>query len=259
MNRIDYYPCAIKGVEIKHCANSIHAYKDHLHQELSIGYIEKGSTILNINGIDYSVSENEAIIINPFVSHRCQPKDIDNWQFTMIYIQECYLIGLDFRPSISIRKLTLNELNQLKELTKVLAGETPIFEKENMLVSVLMTFLEGCEVKIIFNNNSPVEEVLEYIRQHYLEELSLADLEHRFQINKYQLIRAFKSIYNTTPSAYQLQLKINYAKSLLKQDSLLAAVALEAGFYDQAHFSKEFKKAYGITPHKYMKSFHQNA
>ncbi len=254
MTQIQYFPTAVKGVEIKQCADSIHAYKDHLHQELSIGYIERGSTILNINGQDYTVGENEAIIINPLVTHRCQPQDINNWQFTMIYIQECFLTGLDFRTSISIKKLNPEERIRLKELITVLTSDAPVFEKENMLVNFLMALLEDSDVNILFDSRASVEGVLDYIRQNYLTEISLEMLEHRFQINKYQLIREFKSKYNTTPSSYQLQLKISYGKSLLRHDSLLAEIALESGFYDQAHFSKEFKKAYGITPLKYMKS-----
>jgi len=37
-------------VEIKTCSNDVHAYKDHLHEELSVGYIEEGASILNVNG-----------------------------------------------------------------------------------------------------------------------------------------------------------------------------------------------------------------
>ncbi|WP_190014489.1 cupin domain-containing protein [Geosporobacter subterraneus] len=51
IKEIHYYRVdACNMVEIKTCANDVHAYKDHLHQELSIGYTEKGATILNVNG-----------------------------------------------------------------------------------------------------------------------------------------------------------------------------------------------------------------
>lgn len=250
MNQIHYTSSDIKGVEIKRCNNSLHAYKDHLHQELSIGYIEKGSTILCVNGVDYPVSQGEAIVIHPYVSHRCQPQDLDNWQFTMMYIQESFCQGLELQMSIGIKKLKEADILLLKELMAFFLSDASHFEKENRLVAFLPTIL-NCDTTIYFGNDAVIGPVRDYIQQHFLGELSLELLEQVFGINKFQLIREFRRRFNTTPSIYQLQLKIDYAKSLLQNGTSLTWVAQEAGFYDLAHFSKEFKKAYGITPTAY--------
>jgi len=48
------------------------------------------------------------------------------------------------------------------------------------------------------------------------------------------------------------KLRIEHAcAQLLKGDFPLAAIALQAGFVDQSHFSKVFKLYVGMTPHKY--------
>ncbi len=84
LKNIKFEKSSIKGVEIKRCSYSKQAYKEHVHEELSIGYIEKGSTIVGFKGTDYKFSENEGIIIPPYVSHICRPHNIDHWQFIMI-------------------------------------------------------------------------------------------------------------------------------------------------------------------------------
>ena len=75
-----------------------------------------------------------------------------------------------------------------------------------------------------------------------------------FHIDKFKLIRSFKKLYNITPSAYQLQLKVDYSKQLMKTEPDLISVALASGFYDQAHFTREFKKTTGMTPRYYIMS-----
>jgi AraC-like DNA-binding protein len=108
-----------------------------------------------------------------------------------------------------------------------------------------------------YHENLHINKIKEYIKDNFFKEITLDCLQSIFKINKFTLIRGFKKAYNTTPSAYQLQLKIDYSKQCLHHHHNFAEIALEAGFYDQAHFSKEFKRVYGVTPLDYYKSLNQ--
>ncbi|AKL97315.1 transcription regulator AraC family [Clostridium aceticum] len=259
MKGIHYYRTdAWNMIEVKTCANDMHAYKDHLHQELSIGYIEKGATKLYVSGKNYDIGAGEAVIMYPYVSHRCQPLDINEWQFTMIYIENEFCKGifddLEEKHSIGIKKLGEQEFNQIRYLADVLKSDVSGFHKEVELISTLIQLFSTCDVGIKLESVGKINEIKTYIEGHYLQHLNLKDMEKHFSINKFALIRGFKNKFNTTPSAYQLQLKINYGKYLLKSSNNIADIALKSGFYDQAHFTKEFKKAYGVTPLQYYKS-----
>lgn len=259
MKGIHYYPAdACNMVEIKTCANDVHAYKDHLHQELSIGYIQKGATILNVSGKNYNIKAGDAVIIYPYVSHRCQPLNITEWEFTMIYIgnEFCKEIfdDLDQQHSIGIKRLGKYEFAQIKHLADVLKSDTSRFDKEVQLINTLIQLFKTCDVDIKIESNRKMNAIKTYIEGHFLQSLHLKDMEEHFNINKFALIRNFKDKFNTTPNAYQLQLKINYGKYLLKSSDNIIDIALRSGFYDQAHFTKEFKKAYGITPLQYHKA-----
>lgn len=48
--------------------------------------------------------------------------------------------------------------------------------------------------------------------------------------------------FETTPNAYKNQLRLDYAKHLLLEKDKLSDVSVMSGFYDQAHFTREFKK-----------------
>ncbi len=256
---IEYYQFeACNMMEVKTCSNDLHAYKSHLHQELSIGFVQRGATNLDVNGRDYYIRAGEAVIIYPFVSHMCRPVDIKDWAYTMIYIDNEFCKGL-FNPeqqldSIGIKQLRKEELIKIKNLVETLKSDSDPFDREVELASVIIDLVENVNIHIKLDHNKKMNDIKAYIELNFLVQLQLFKLEQLFGINKFALIREFRRMYNTTPNAFQLQLKVNYGKKLLKSCSDIVEVALESGFYDQAHFTKEFKKSYGITPMQYYKS-----
>jgi AraC-like DNA-binding protein len=261
MKGIGYYrEDSMDMIEIKTCCDNLHAYKSHLHQELSIGYIQRGATILEVNGKAYHIKAGEAVIIYPFVSHKCQPIDINNWQFTMVYIDNTFCEGifdhLTTKNAIGVKKLENDEVKQIQHLTDILKSNVSSFDREIELTNILDGLFRKCDIDIQLQSNDRINLVKKYIEDHFLEILQLKDMEEAFSMNRFSLIRNFKSKLNTTPNAYQLQLKVDYGKCLLKMSSDIVDIALRAGFYDQAHFTREFKKAYGITPLQYYKSIH---
>ncbi|MGE5677364.1 MAG: AraC family transcriptional regulator [Pseudomonadota bacterium] len=261
MKGIDYHKSQVYDMlEVKTCTDDLHSYRDHLHQELSIGFIEKGATWLKVNGKDYYIEEKEAIIIYPFVSHKCQPVDIENWEFTMIYIDSGFCSEIidinDKKHAIGIKKLGDEEFERIRKLAHFLKSDESSFSKEIELISTLLEILDTCDIDIKLESDEKLNRVKEYIEAHFLEAIQLKDMENEFDINRFVLIRSFGNKFNTTPNAYQLQLKVNYARQLLKGCGSMADIAVAAGFYDQAHFTREFKKAYGVTPLQYYKDIH---
>ncbi len=245
-------------IEVKLNDAHPHAYKPHLHSELAIGVIERGDTVLTIDGVDYEIHEGDAVIIMPYVIHNCQPVDINTWAFTMIYLDDAYKdellasIGKDLK--IGISKLGSMEYQLIKRLAGVLKKEHDDFVKEVEIIDCINRIIDAIDISVKKRMDETLEEIQGYIEENFLEELRLDAIAAQFDINKFSLIRRFKKVYNITPSAYQLQLKVDHAKQLLKQEDDIAAVSLEAGFYDQAHFAREFKKATGMTPKQYMES-----
>jgi AraC-like DNA-binding protein len=56
-----------------------------------------------------------------------------------------------------------------------------------------------------------------------------------------------------TPHTYQTQLRVRQAKSLLRTGLPIASAAIAAGFYDQAHLTRHFKRVVGVPPGRYLK------
>jgi AraC-like DNA-binding protein len=77
------------------------------------------------------------------------------------------------------------------------------------------------------------------------------ELEAMTGLTRYDLARQFRVMYGTSPYRYLLMRRLTFARQQLAQGRSLVEVALEAGFADQAHFSRMFKATFGITPARY--------
>lgn len=257
---IEYFQSeSFNVMEIKTCSNDLHAYKSHVHRELSLGFIERGATLLEVGSREYCLRAGDAILISPLVSHKCQPLDLHNWAFTMMYIRENFarefLEHFSELGAIGILKLRPEQFRRVRDLVVFLKSCKGRFDREVALGEVLSDMAEAAWISISLEDRKRIHEIREYLEAHYLDSLNLQDLEERFCLGKFTIIRGFKEVCNTTPNAFQLQLRVEHAKRLLAEsEEGLSAIALASGFYDQAYFSREFKRSYGVTPLQYRQS-----
>lgn len=97
-----------------------------------------------------------------------------------------------------------------------------------------------------------LKQALEYIQTHLSETISLDAIASAIGISRYHFCTQFKRSMGIAPYEYVLQQRVERAKQLLRQGKLsIADVALEVGFADQTHFTKQFRKLTGVTPAKF--------
>lgn len=77
------------------------------------------------------------------------------------------------------------------------------------------------------------------------------ELEVVTGLSRYDLARQFRLVVGTSPYRYSLMRRLGFARARIAQQRPLVEVALEAGFADQAHFTRMFTAAFGITPARY--------
>lgn len=99
----------------------------------------------------------------------------------------------------------------------------------------------------------------ELVRSRYLEHLTLGDIAVTVGVHPVTLAREFRHHYDCTVGEMVRRERIAFAcRELLKPEVHLADIAMAAGFYDQSHFAKTFKKLTGITPAEYRASHRQH-
>jgi len=83
-------------------------------------------------------------------------------------------------------------------------------------------------------------------------DLTADDLAAATGCSRFAAYRAFSQAYGLAPSDYQRQLRIRAARRLLSDGVSPARAAAEAGFADQAHLTRWFRRYYGVTPGAYQ-------
>jgi AraC-like DNA-binding protein len=72
-------------------------------------------------------------------------------------------------------------------------------------------------------------------------------------MSPFALLRAFRAETGLPPHAYLNQLRVRLARRLLDDGLAPAVVAAEAGFADQAHLTRHFKRVVGVPPGAYQR------
>lgn len=97
-----------------------------------------------------------------------------------------------------------------------------------------------------------VQRAIDYMENHFSEEISLNDLAERFHVSKYHFAREFKSLTGSTPIDYVIQLRLDRACFLLRNTDLsVASIAETVGIENPPYFSNLFKRRRGLSPKKY--------
>ena len=101
----------------------------------------------------------------------------------------------------------------------------------------------------------PVTEfgpLLEYLRDHYHEPITNQELARLAHLSVRAFERKFRGSFHLTPQKYLRKLRLHMAsRALVYTNQPLAIVALNCGFVDQSHFSREFRRHFGRTPRDY--------
>lgn len=98
------------------------------------------------------------------------------------------------------------------------------------------------------------EKVKELLHDQFQSHLTLADIAHETGLHPVYLAQAFRKIYGCTIGDYIRKLRLDYAcKELTNKTLSLSVISLNAGFYDQSHFTRTFKRHLGVTPAEFRR------
>ena len=100
-----------------------------------------------------------------------------------------------------------------------------------------------------------LRQARELIAEHFADALTLTQVAAQVGVHPVHLATTFRQKYGLTIGEFIRKLRVEQACDELKKANLsLAAIALQAGFADQSHFSTVFKSYVGTTPARYRRA-----
>jgi len=213
------------------------------HPEDSIIIVLEGSFLCNTHNMEYTVHQNEMFF---FKRH-------DTFERKILSPMTAICIVFDELPFNSNKKMAPLYPTRMTEsiqfLVKALT-EGDITLTEHFTADIL--YCCTCSNK---KTDPFVEKVVQYIEEHYNQNISLDQLALTFNLSKQWLILRFKKEMNITPITYLNNFRMKKAKEfLLQQEMLISEVAFACGFETPYYFTNAFKKHFGISPGVWRKN-----
>lgn len=240
-------------------------YALHSHSHWSLGAITEGQSTFVYRDDRYHVRQGELVLMNPEWAHACNPIDNKPWGYLMLYVDTDWITHLRHRLGL------LEEL-QWQDIATAVIEDTALYEGYCALAEFLLDpqreiqdkqadVAEYLSALMLALSEQPVRQppsipdrlktLVTHLDQHCTEELSMGDLSAYSGYSPSHLSRVFKQHFGMTPHAYLINRRIQHSQHELKAGNPLADIALNAGFADQAHFQRTFKRLVAATPQQY--------
>lgn len=101
-------------------------------------------------------------------------------------------------------------------------------------------------------NQTRLQIMMQYIQEHYQENLRLEDIGAAVHIGRSLTLQVFHQGIHQSPVSYLINFRLKQAAKLLTStEKPIARIAEETGFESSAYFCRKFKKLYGMTPKDY--------
>lgn len=257
----------VTGVEAISGRKINNEFRRHIHQTYIIGIVEQGKRIItHLEGTSL-VSENEIFILNPGQVHTCRSESRSGHSYKILSVSCRVMQSIasqiskenekkPFFKNIRYRNRELSE--RFKRLFKTIEEpESDIHSESGVIAFLTYLLLNIAEspppVHDTGNQRDAIERVCRHITRNYAQNLSLKDLAGVACLSPFHFQREFTRNMGITPHEYLRDFRIAQSKKMLLKSEKLADISLQAGFVDQSHFSRIFKKTVGISPGRYFK------
>jgi len=153
-------------------------------------------------------------------------------------------------PVLATRLVRLFDVMQAMEQRETLAAQSEWLR----LMNALLTRSHAITPQPPGGALSPRQwqRVRDYCSAHLSEKITLDALAALCDLGRFQFLRQFKQTVGMTPHAWLLRLRLEHACALLSRGAQsIADVAQGVGFYDQSHFNRAFRQAFGVSPSAY--------
>lgn len=228
--------------------------------------VQKGSGYLTYKGKRHFIQAGDCVYINcrnPY-SHESTAehpwtlmwvhfngKDADTF-YEAFQKQDCDSI---FHPAENTA--FTDSLTALYEIMRTKPSLMELCAHKYLTDLITLCFLHNRPETAESTSLSPkLEQVRQYLEEHYAEKISLEDLAAHFFVSKFHLSREYKKYYGITIGNDLTTRRLSHAKSMLRfSEDTVEEIAAKCGFADAGYFIKVFRKADNMTPVEYRRKW----
>lgn len=259
-----YWRAPDRPIEAMHAHFERHVYHRHSHETYSFGVTESGAQAFTCRGAARTSAAGMVMAFNPDEPHDGQAAAERGFTYKIVHIgpeliagvladQAARPVGLPLFAEPVLHDPVLADA--LVRLHSALRGGNGLARDEALDATVRALVRRGSAHPPPWpsRRSAPagVRRARDLLHDTYAADIRAGELAELAGCSRYALHRAFVAAYGLAPGDYQRQLRLNAARRLLVEGRDPADAAAEAGFADQSHLTRWFRRCYGVTPGVY--------
>ena len=130
----------------------------------------------------------------------------------------------------------------------------PLHDRKGRCIGTTCLYYKAASAQSSPDWHGIMKPVTDYIQANYTGDVSAGKLASMAGMPESSFRLRFTQTFGISPGRYITAIRLNAARKLLETtEKPLSEIAIEAGFWDQSHFTKMFKIERGVTPGEYRR------
>lgn len=254
----------------------------HWHDDIELVAVLSGDMYYNVNGGIQHLKEGEGIVVNARQLHFGYSPDKTDCEFICVLLHPMLLCANRYMEQKLVAPLLENPAFSYHLLTAGREWEVEVIELTRRIYQIQEEQEEGYLLLLqslffqiwhlfyrhMFSKENretrpahhldTLKEMMEYIRQHYPEKMTLEDIAVSGKVCKSTCCQIFKSYLHQAPIGYLTRYRLDRGRELLRKTPLtVSEVGYAAGFSSASYFTEQFRRTFGCTPSQYRKMENQ--
>jgi AraC-like DNA-binding protein len=237
-------------------------YHRHRHDTYAICVTTGGVQAFYYRGTTEKSTSGQVVVLHPDELHDGYAATDAGYGYRQIYIEPALIFEavqvLRGRPSslpfVRTPVVTSSKLSQA--VAGAFEGGREPIAVDGLIVQVAEGLLEADRSGTVTSiprhlDVAAVRRACQFLDAEKTRVVRSAELEAVTGLTRYDLARQFRLVCGTSPYHYLLMRRLDAARQQLIGLRPLGELARDAGFADQAHFTRIFKAGFGLTPAQY--------
>ena len=231
----------------------------HFHAPIEMLWVKSGSVRVLIKDKWDIVNQGDLAIVQSYEAHQFLSAEAGEYVVFFFPLRLCP----EFCEIIQRKRIyahiihEIGNLSIIDSLSKLEKGGLNVIEEMGHVNVVLGFWLRQTEPleKEIANPSNLSLNLIRYINDHYLEDISIGSISEALGYNRHHLSKCFRESFNTGIGDYVNTLRLKNAVMLMrKKDKCITDCALESGFGSLRTFYRVFEEEFGCSPREYMRT-----
>ncbi|HSS62155.1 MAG TPA: AraC family transcriptional regulator [Candidatus Limnocylindrales bacterium] len=247
------------GIERAEIYLSTYAFEPHRHDTYAIGITTAGVQTFHYRGSRRICLPGQLHVLHPDEAHDGAAGTDGGFGYRILYIAPELV-----RDALAGRALPFvaDPIQQLVPAVRLIASmlsdiDEPINELSSAEIAVavadgLVSLSAYPDRRVAAIDTKAVELARDYLAAHSREQTLASTLEKVAGADRFTIARHFRWAFGTSPDRYRTLRRLALARAAIESGQSLARAAYEAGFADQSHMTRQFKRTYGLTPGRWM-------